>query len=180
MTEQEIELEITEIIKGILLEKRFPFGVPQRGIGNKRATGNLINSIKVKNVILSENYDNLQFDVDGLYYLLYVDKGRDPLKVPPPIQPILNWIRRKGINIRDEKGRFTKGTIINSNKKQLGLAFAISKSIGKRGIRATNVMTLTREALVKDERFKNFVIEEIKIDVTEDLQNKIKEITKIK
>lgn len=180
MTEQEIELEITEIIKGILLEKRFPFGVPQRGIGNKKATGNLINSIKVKNAVLSPNYDNLQFDVDGLYYLLYVDKGRDPLKVPPPIQPILDWVKRKGINIRDEKGRFTKGTIINNNKKQLGLAFAISKSIGKRGIRATNIMTLTREALLKDERFKNLIIGEIKIDVTEDLQNKLQEITKIK
>ena len=41
-------------------------------------------------------------------------------------------------------------------------------------------MTLTREALLKDERFKNLIIGEIKIDVTEDLQNKLQEITKIK
>jgi len=184
MTEQEVELEITNVIKNILLEKRFPFGIPQKGIGNKKATGSLINSISVKNTKFSRNSDNIinniEFDIDGLYYLLYVNKGRGANKTPPPIQSILNWIKTKGINIRDDKGRFTKGTIINNNKKQLSLAFAISKKIGSRGIRATNIGTLTKEALLKDQRFKDMIIGEVKIDATKEIQDKIDELIKTK
>jgi hypothetical protein len=153
MTEQEMEVVITDIVKGILLEKRFPFGVPQKGIGNKKATGNLINSIKAKNVIISENMETISFDLDAMNYLINVDKGRGTNKTPPPIWAIMNWIKSKGINIRDEKGRFVKGNIMNNANKQKKLAFAISKKIGKFGVRATNIGSIAITEIENDPRF---------------------------
>ena len=52
-------------------------------------------------------------------YFVYVDKGRKPNSTPPPVAPIKEWCRQKGI---DE-----------------GLAYAIAKGIGKNGIPATNI-----------------------------------------
>ena len=153
MTEQEMAAVITDIIKGILLEKRFPFGIPQKGIGNKRATGNLINSIKAKNVTITENMETISFDLDAMNYLINVDKGRGRNKTPPPIWAIMNWIKARGINIRDERGRFVKGNVINNTNKQTRLAFAISKKIGKRGIRATNIGKIAITAIENDPRF---------------------------
>jgi hypothetical protein len=153
MTEKEMEVVITDIIKDILREKRFPFGIPQKGIGNKRATGNLINSIKAKNVIISENMETISFDLDALNYLINVEKGRARNKTPPPIKSIMSWIKARGINIRDERGRFVKGNIINKTDAQTRLAFAISKKIGKFGIRPTNVVNIAITAIENDPRF---------------------------
>ena len=52
-------------------------------------------------------------------YFVYVDQGRKPNSTPPPVAPIKDWCRQKGI---DE-----------------GLAYAIAKNIGKNGIPATNI-----------------------------------------
>ena len=146
MTEQEMEVVVTQIIKDILLEKRFPFGIPQRGIGNKKATGNLINSIKAKNVVISENMELITFDLDSLNYFINVDKGRSGNRTPPPIQPILNWIKTKGLRMRNAKGQFAKGN-------QLSLAFAISKKIGRRGIRPANIGSIAITTIENDPRF---------------------------
>lgn len=153
MTEEQMAVVITDIIKDILREKRFPFGIPQKGIGNKKATGNLINSIKAKNVTISENMETISFDLDALNYLINVDKGRGRNLTPPPIWSIINWIKAKGINIRNEKGRFIKGNIINNTDKQTRLAFAISKKIGKFGIRPINIGSIAITAIENDPRF---------------------------
>ena len=153
MTEKEMEVVITDIIKDILREKRFPFGIPQKGIGNKRATGNLINSIKAKNVTITENMETISFDLDALNYLINVDKGRGENRTPPPIRSIISWIKARGINIRDERGRFVKGNIINKTNAQTRLAFAISKKIGKFGIRPINIGKIAITAIENDPRF---------------------------
>jgi hypothetical protein len=153
MTEKEMEVVITDIIKDILREKRFPFGIPQKGIGNKRATGNLINSIKAKNVTISENMETISFDLDALNYLINVDKGRGENRTPPPIRSIISCIKARGINIRDERGRFVKGNIINKTNAQTRLAFAISKKIGKFGIRPINIGKIAIPAIENDPRF---------------------------
>ncbi len=153
MTEQEMEVVITDIIKKILLEKRFPFGIPAKGVGNKKATGNLVNSIKAKNVTITENMETISFDLDAMNYLINVDKGRGRNKTPPPIWAIMNWIKAKGINIRNEKGRFVKGNIINNTDKQTRLAFAISKKIGKFGINPINIGSIAITAIENDPRF---------------------------
>lgn len=54
---------------------------------------------------------------------IYVDKGRRPNSTPPPVKPIKEWCRIKGI---DE-----------------GAAYAIAKSIGRYGIPPTNFFTVS-------------------------------------
>lgn len=137
---------ITDIVKGILLEKRFPFGIPQRGIGNKKATGNLINSIRATNVVITQNMETIFFDLDALNYFINVDKGRSGNRTPPPIEPILRWVKTRGLRMRNAKGQFAKGN-------QLSLAFAISKKIGRRGIRPANIGSIAITAIENDPRF---------------------------
>ena len=146
MTEQEMEVVITDIVKGILLEKRFPFGIPQRGIGNKKATGTLINSIRATNVVITENMEQITFDLNAMNYFINVDKGRFGNRTPPPIEPILKWVKTKGLRMRNAKGQFAKGS-------QLSLAFAISKKIGRRGIRPANIGNIAITAIENDPRF---------------------------
>jgi len=146
MTEQEMEVVVTDIIKGILLEKRFPFGIPQRGIGNKKATGNLINSIRATNVVITENMEQITFDLNSMNYYINVDKGRFSNRTPPPIEPILKWVKTRGLRMRNAKGQFAKGS-------QLSLAFAISKKIGRRGIRPANIGKIAITAIENDTRF---------------------------
>jgi hypothetical protein len=86
-------------------------------------------------------------------YLINVDEGRGANKTPPPIRSIINWIKAKGINIRDDRGRFVRGNIINNTDKQTRLAFAISKKIGKFGVRPINIGKIAITAIENDPRF---------------------------
>lgn len=52
-------------------------------------------------------------------YFIYVDQGRKPNSTPPPVAPIKEWCRQKGIEV--------------------SAAYAIAKSIGENGIPATNI-----------------------------------------
>jgi hypothetical protein len=97
--------------------------------------------------------ETISFDLDAMNYLINVDKGRGRNRTPPPIWAIVNWIKARGINIRDSKGKFVKGSIMNSADKQRKLAFAISKKIGSRGVRATNIGRIAITAIENDPRF---------------------------
>lgn len=78
-------------------------------------------------------------------YWEVVDGGRAPNKAAPPIEHLEKWIKRKGIKpkISLRKERITKGiknkTVKKSYKSQnrekaiKAMAFAMSKSIGKKG-----------------------------------------------
>ena len=71
---------------------------------------------EVKETAFGTSYTLLMWAED---YFIYVDEGRKPNSTPPPVAPIKEWCRQKGI---DE-----------------GLAYAIAKGIGKNGIPATNI-----------------------------------------
>jgi hypothetical protein len=64
-------------------------------------------------------------------YADVIDKGRRPNRKPPPLEAIVEWIKIKGIPIRDmSTGRFTE-----RNKKNIEQAAnRIRWSIGKKGI----------------------------------------------
>ena len=84
---------------------------------NHRATGKLIGSLDYR-VIQSLQSTDLLIEMNN--YGEYVNKGRQRGAKPVPIPALVEWIKQKGIE--------------TNNKKVLGIAFAIQKTIEKQGI----------------------------------------------
>ena len=86
-----------------------------------RATGDLISSLDY-----TLNLRSIGFTLEILMndYGLFVNTGRKPGEKKVPIQALLEWIKQKGIE--------------TNNKKALGIAFAIQKTIKKEGIPTRN------------------------------------------
>jgi len=157
--EQQVRADqiLTEILKDLLNQKRWTFGIPPKGPINKKATGNLINSVKIMNAQFNQEMTVMTFDIDGprnpYPYFSIVDRGRRKGAQQPPIEPILNWINKRGINIRNEKGQFISGSIQNNAKKKLSLAYAISGGIKKKGIRGNNVIVVFDDEIYASQKF---------------------------
>lgn len=102
----------------------------------KEARKNLTRKKKnsTKGLYKSLDYDikvmpnSINFDFLMEEYGEWVDKGRKAGKMPP-VSAIEKWVKRRKIQFRDNKGRFET---YNST------AWAIAKSIKKRGIPASN------------------------------------------
>jgi hypothetical protein len=82
----------------------------------KNATGNLIRSFNYR---LQQTAQGIQTQIVALDYLTYVDKGRK-IGTYPPIKPLLEWARVKGL--------------------PEGYAYGAQKNIFKGGIKPTNVI----------------------------------------
>lgn len=87
--------------------------------------------------------NTVQFTAEGKakIYASFVHDGRKPGATPPPVTPILEWVKKKPIRIRDKvtnkfKKMGEKHPKYDGTVDQVGLAFAIAKSIGKKGIAA--------------------------------------------
>lgn len=96
---------------------------------NKKASGDLINSIKLRNIEFKNN--KYQGSISLASYWKYVEYGRKPGKFPPP-NKILKWIKIKPIIPRPNNG-------IKPTEKQLG--FLISRKIARDGIKAGNQLS---------------------------------------
>lgn len=118
---------------------------------DKVATGNLINSLDY-NVVETMNGLVLQIIADD--YLTNVDKGRKPGRRPPQ-KAIQNWVENRGIKYK------------NSDSK--GTAFIIARSIGKKGIRPTNVIKKTQNALFNN--IQTLIQKGITLDINEYIKN---------
>jgi hypothetical protein len=101
---------------------------------NKVATGRLVNSIRYT--------VNPQGDIIFLYSEdgKWVSQGRRKGARFPPPAPISRWIRAKGIQGRDKKGRFI------SNKS---LTFLISRAIARDGIKPLPFMKMAVKQSIK-------------------------------
>ena len=97
---------------------------------DKKATGQLINSLDYKVV---EVLDNLLLTILSEPYLKYIDEGRKPGRMPPS-QVFIRWIDAKGIVFKNKKGKIIK---------KESTAFLIARSIGKNGIKPTNIIRKT-------------------------------------
>ena len=147
LTERALKLVLDEFVKYLknsIATKRYPYGNPQRGQGDKIASGTLYDSIQ----------GDVEIDADGnpvavLYYadyFKYVNKGRKKeVKNRVPIPALLEWIKIRGIRGRNKKGKFIPN---------LSLAFAIRTNIFKYGIRKTNIYDIGIENL--EDMFSNF------------------------
>ena len=79
----------------------------------------------------------------------------------PPIKPLADWAKRKGIKLRDEKGKFKKG-----GYKTLG--FLIARSIQRKGIKPSLFFTKPFEQGFK--KLPDELLEAYGLDVEEFLQ----------
>ena len=103
--------------------------VQQLKDAGKEATGNLARSVDYE---LIEALDKISVGIVALPYFDNVDSGRRKGAKPPPVGPIIEWMKVKGIKGRNLKtGKFIT---------QKSAAFAIARGISKNGIKPTNVI----------------------------------------
>jgi hypothetical protein len=131
---QEIAELIDDMLKDILRENIYPYGHPQFGVGNKVASGGLVNSIEVK--VVRKNTD-IVIELFANDYFQWVQSGRLAGKKGVPIPAILGWMRSRGIN----------GTDRNNSKygalqSQVATAYIINKARIKKGLKALPMKVL--------------------------------------
>ena len=108
----------------------------------KNVTSDLYGSLGY-DLNVSANSFSLEFYM--LPYGAYVDKGVSGTKKKyntifsftnkqPPSKPLAKWAKAKNIRLRDEKGRYTKGTY-----KSIG--FILARSIKEKGIKPSLFFT---------------------------------------
>lgn len=102
----------------------------------KRATGELINSVRGEVVIQNDTYSAVLNVAD---YYKYVEWGRKRGGKMPPISAILKWVRVKPVIARPN-------TLTGRVPTQQQLAWAIAKSIQQNGIEPTYSLRETNNA----------------------------------
>jgi hypothetical protein len=93
---------------------------------NKSATGDLIKSVRYE---VLETANGIMLNIIASDYFKFVDEGRKPGGKMPPPDKILGWVKAKSIS-------FGRNGI---DFKPQQIAFIISKSIQKNGIKPTNI-----------------------------------------
>ena len=83
----------------------------------KSATGSLILGTKGGTRVEGSR---IVYEAFAPMHYIFVDQGRQPGSKMPPIKPIKEWISRKGLDLN---------------------AFAVAKSIAKKGIKPTRIYT---------------------------------------
>lgn len=131
-------------------------GLKQNNPGSDPTAGTLYPSIAFDVEIVGSIF---RFTINMEDYWINVNDGRRPGSIPPPIKPIITWLQKKPTvansfkltrkKLKDVKVTTFKGLTVKT--PLLSAAFAISKSIGKKGIAPTNFFTdvITPEVVVK-------------------------------
>lgn len=119
-----------------------------RGKRRRRvSTGNLKNSLRYK---LKRKNDgaNVVFDAKGSAskYWDVIERGRRPNKKAPPIDAIMDWIKKKPIRLQAKGGGFIKST----PQAQRAAAYLIARAIGKRGIEGIHFYEEAIQAAIED------------------------------
>jgi len=117
----------TQYIKEEIEKKQYPYGNPQRGLGDKVASKKLLNSIQYDVDI--QNGDPTLV-ISYIDYFENVNLGRRAERKKVPVNAILDWIKVRGLQGRNKKGQFIP---------RLSFAFAIQTNIYKFGIRPANI-----------------------------------------
>ena len=116
-------------IKDRLLANDYPYGNPEaKGVGNKYASGQLYNSIQ-GSIEIGPNGEPIAL-IEYQDYFNNVNRGRQAGVKRVPLNALINWIKVRGLQGRDKKGRFMSTT---------NLAWAIQTNIFKYGVRPANI-----------------------------------------
>jgi hypothetical protein len=141
---QQIAELIDDMLKDILRDKIYPYGHPQFGVGNKVASGSLLNSIEVK--VIRQN-TNIAIELFANDYFQWVQSGRAPGKKGVPISAILGWMRNRGIQATD-KNNDKYGAL----QSQVSTAYIINKARIKKGLHPLPMDVLLK--WIKDKNIK--------------------------
>ena len=142
MDTEKIAPILEEILKKTLEQKRYPFGFAKfQGMGNKVASGKLRDSISV---VTKKSDGETIIQVLSEEYAQWVQSGRLPGKKGIPISAIEKWIKDRGLQGRDKRGRFIK---------KRSFAFAIQNNIKKFGIRPSNFL----DVAIGDEAYDDLI-----------------------
>jgi len=128
---------------------------------NKNNTRKLYDSLRYE-VDVTANAVNFDFIMEE--YGEWVDKGRKKGTMPPQ-KEIFKWVQKKGIQFRDNRGKF---------KTYESTAWAIAKSIKKRGIPATDFYS--RPFNLGYAKLPNDVVQAYALDIQEFLEFSINEL----
>lgn len=125
---------------------RFGTTAVERAMRNLGAT-RTVNGRKVRRVASGRLKNDLTYRIKSRYnkptvifttkseatgrYADVIEYGRTPGRTQPPVEPIIQWMKIKGIRLRNSRGEFVKGSEADIRRA----AFNIARSIGKRGIK---------------------------------------------
>lgn len=91
--------------------------------------GNLVRSSRI---LIRKDEQLVEYNAG---YAYYAEMGRKPGKWPP-IQPILDWVHKRGLGgTYSIKTKKRAGNYDSQIKQDRGIAFVIARSIGKKGTR---------------------------------------------
>jgi hypothetical protein len=124
-------------------------------ISNKHASGELINSIKY---VVNKTGNDIHIQILGKDYLMYVDQGRKPGRMPPT-KPIEKWIPQRGLKVKA--------------KERKSVAFAIAKSIERDGIEPTHVIEKAYRVVMRDilSKVNKMFSDQLKQEIINELKN---------
>jgi len=111
-----------------------------------------------------------ELSVLGERYITAISDGRGANKKAPPSTAILNWMKAKGIRLRDSKGRYA----VLSDYKMRGIAYAIARSIGRNGYKGTGLIDIVYNN-IKD-TFGQEILEAFGQDIEYTLERYLKDI----
>lgn len=104
---------------------------------DRKATGNLINSISTKYVL---NGNEVICTIELEHYYYWLEHGRKPTSKGKhcPIEPIITWVKAKGIIPQERNGKLPTET---------QLAYAIRTKIDREGYKGGNYLQATLDEL---------------------------------
>jgi len=133
---------------------------------DKATPGSLWQSVKATTKIYGQK---ITLEISMEDYWKWVDEGRKAGSKQPPIEPILKFIRNRGITpklIAKNKGlKKSKRKVINKEAQYRSLAFIIARGIKKHGIKPTHFAT---------EVMEGNLLKEFKADITKAVGRNIK------
>ena len=131
--------------------------------GPINASGSLKDSLK----LMVGNTDVVySFNIVGNEYGEQVDEGTK--KSNPPVQKLVNWLVSKNKKLKDANNKIIS---LSDTKKVTRIAYAIKKSLNRKGIQRTGFLTdLVKEQFNQLSNIDTPVVQ----DISEDLDNILK------
>lgn len=115
------------------------------------ARGQLWQSVKAETKIYGQA---IVLEVSMLEYWKYVEEGRRKGAKAPPLDAMLNFIRDRGIKVRDKKVKKSKQSL---ESKRKGLAFVLGRAIKKKGIKPTHFLAEVVEGNIVSQLEKDLI-----------------------